>query len=296
MKRAGFRIALGLLMSALALPTIALSGPPQERAGEVGAGMCADCHYEMAQSMAATIHGRLGAHELDPDRLCEACHGPGSAHADSEGETPIRHRFQGAAAERDVAATCARCHRGGQSLEWPASAHAASGVLCTECHDVKEPYRAAGRAESNALCATCHADQSALFDLPSHHPLREGYVACADCHNPHGAEEMMLRYDNVNDLCFSCHADKAGPFLYEHEPVVEDCLICHSAKGGVNNNLLRMSEATLCLRCHAGHEDTHPRLNSPELRAGYLTRCTRCHGRIHGSDLPGFAGPSRFVR
>jgi DmsE family decaheme c-type cytochrome len=290
------QVTLGLVLAALALACLALS--PQERGGaaEIGTSSCADCHDDMVAKMAATIHGKLGEHEMNKERMCEACHGPGSIHGDSEGETPIPHRFKGDAVEADVDAACVSCHLGGDTLGWPGSMHAASGVNCLDCHNVKEPYRRREPIEQAKLCAACHSDQRALFDLPSHHPLREGKMACSDCHNPHGSEEKQLRADSVNDLCFRCHADKEGPFLHEHEPVRENCLTCHFAKGAPTNNLLRANEAILCLRCHAGHEDVHPRLNSPTLRAGYMTKCTRCHSQIHGSDLPGFTGPSRFVR
>jgi len=290
------KILTGLALAALALASLALSHQDQEKATEIGTSSCADCHGDMVATMAKASHGRLGVHELDPDRMCEACHGPGSVHGDSEGETPIAHRFKGDAAESDVNATCVRCHVGGETMGWPASSHAQSGVLCIEWHNVKAPLQSRDVFSQAELCASCHADQKALFEMPSHHPLSEGKMACNDCHNPHGSEEMMLRADNVNDLCFSCHADKEGPFLYEHEPVRENCLLCHDAKGAVTNNLLKANEAVLCLRCHAGHEDVHPRLNSPQQRAAYMTKCTRCHGQIHGSDLPGFVGPSRFIR
>jgi DmsE family decaheme c-type cytochrome len=291
------KLLLALFVVGLAIPCLALSGLGRSRdLSEIGASACYDCHDDMKEIMEPTIHWRLGTHEADQERMCEACHGPGSEHAESEGDTPIPHTFKGENLERDVNATCVRCHVGGAAMEWQASAHADAGVLCTECHNVKEPLKPADLGSKSAMCSECHADQAALFDLPSHHPLREGKIQCVDCHDPHGAEYAMLKTDNINDLCYTCHADKEGPVLHEHEPVVENCLTCHNPKGAVNNNLLTLDEATLCLRCHAGHEDVHPRLNSPTLRAGYMTKCTRCHSQIHGSDLSGFVGPSRFIR
>jgi DmsE family decaheme c-type cytochrome len=289
------RLTFGLVVLALALPCIALSWRMQD-SEPIDSSTCLECHDDMEESIKLTSHWRLGEHEVDVERMCEACHGPGFEHADSYGETPIARRFLPETAEDDIREGCVKCHVGGATMDWPASAHADAGVLCIECHKVKEPYKPADLGRSDALCSVCHADQTSMFDLPSRHPLREGKVHCSDCHDPHGAEDAMLKADNVNDLCFTCHAELEGPFLYEHEPVVENCLTCHSAKGAVNNNLLQLDEATLCLRCHAGHEDVHPRLNSPTLRAGYMTKCTRCHSQIHGSDLPGFVGPSRFVR
>jgi DmsE family decaheme c-type cytochrome len=287
---------ISLAIFALSVFCFALSNAQQEQAEEIGTSMCLDCHDDREEPLKASIHGKLGAHELDPERACEACHGPGSIHAESEGEELIAYVFHDDTREDDVNRTCVACHIGGETIGWHSSEHAGSGVICLDCHAMKEPYKKRGPKEQTQLCANCHSDQVALFNLPSHHPLREEKMACADCHNPHGGEEIMLREDNVNDLCLSCHAEKSGPFLYEHEAVQEDCLICHNAKGAMNNNLLKLNETALCLRCHAGHEDTHPRLNTPALRAGYMNKCTTCHSQIHGSDLPGFTGPSRFIR
>jgi DmsE family decaheme c-type cytochrome len=286
---------LGLAIAALCIPCFALSGLPQEE-GYVGSEMCGECHDDMPDIVAKTIHGKLGPHEMDPEYSCESCHGPGEEHAMSDGEEPIAHRFNDETRESDANSVCASCHIGGETMGWHSSEHSASGLICLDCHDVKKPYAKLSLREQSNLCAQCHADQEALFNLPSHHPLWEQKMGCLDCHNPHGAEETMLRADNVNDLCLDCHADKHGPFLYEHEPVVEDCLICHNAKGAVQNNLLKANETSLCLRCHAGHEDVHPNLSTPERRAGYMAKCTRCHSQIHGSDLPGYIGPSRFIR
>ncbi len=128
---------------------------------------------------------------------------------------------------------------------------------------------------------------------------------CSDCHDPHGQREDSIRADGPNLLCYKCHADKQGPFAYEHPPVTENCLICHSPHGTVANNLLKQPTTFLCLRCHVGHRnDTHggPRVPGvptppgtgtrvnidgiPQLRAAYYTDCTACHAQIHGSDLP----------
>lgn len=293
-------LILSVAIAALVIPCFALAYLPivhQDVEGEVGAETCLGCHDDMGEKMALTIHGRLGAHEMDQARSCELCHGPGEAHASSSGEEPMPHPFNADTRDNDANASCVTCHVGGETMGWHSSEHANSGVTCVECHSVKEPFQKRDAVAQAKLCTTCHSDQTALFNLPSHHPLREGKMACNECHNPHGGEEMMLRADNVNDLCLSCHADKHGPFLYEHEPVMENCLICHTAKGSVNNNLLQASEPALCLRCHAGHEDVHPNLGSTTARrAGYLNKCSRCHSQIHGSDLPGFTGPSRFIR
>ncbi|MCK4890743.1 MAG: cytochrome C, partial [Candidatus Aminicenantes bacterium] len=103
---------------------------------------------------------------------------------------------------------------------------------------------------------------------------------------------------------YSCHADKRGPFVFEHAPVQEDCMSCHNPHGTVANNLLKQNEPFLCLQCHESHlhagriGDTEARtLPSTQYtslqphgtegwRRAFLTKCTQCHFKIHGTDDP----------
>ncbi len=74
----------------------------------------------------------------------------------------------------------------------------------------------------------------------SHMPMREGKIVCTDCHNPHGSySEKLLRANSVNENCYTCHAEKRGPFLWEHAPVRENCLNCHDPHGSINEYLLK---------------------------------------------------------
>jgi len=134
------------------------------------------------------------------------------------------------------------------------------------------------------VCYNCHKAQKAQGNLPSHHPIREGKMKCSDCHNPHGGPMGMLRAESVNETCFRCHAEKVGPFTYDHPPVTEDCTICHSPHGSVNNNLLTQSEPFLCLKCHSGPHSRSGSLGNAKSFAQYYTQCTSCHSQIHGSD------------
>lgn len=294
MKNKG-KLLCGLGMLALCIPLFTINAEIQDDTEYAGNDMCMGCHEEMGTTMDKTIHGKLGAHEMDLENSCESCHGPASKHVESEGETPPPYIFKDNK-ESDVNKTCVKCHVGGTTMGWHFSEHASSGITCLECHKAKEPYVKMTKGMQNKLCADCHSASMGKFNLPSHHPVGEQKMACMDCHNPHGAEESMLKAESVNELCYSCHRDKQGPFMHEHEPVIENCLMCHEAKGAVNNNLLKANETSLCLRCHVGHEDVHPNQSTPAKRAGYMNKCTSCHSQIHGSDLPGFAGPSRFIR
>lgn len=259
------------------------------------APMCADCHDEVVASMTHQIHMRIQPFEVQGRTVgCEGCHGDGTAHAE-EGDAALIRTFK---ALGDLA-VCVDCHTGkGADLhEWQASTHAMEGVGCLECHGVhteKDPL---------ASCASCHPAVMAQMQLPSHHPVREGKMSCVSCHNPHRATEAMLKTDmRVNDLCYDCHQSKEGPFIFEHDPVVEDCRLCHVPHGAVANNLLTANEPMLCLQCHEIH--FHAGLKSPEhgvdvggtefenaygtrsMNVAFTTKCSTCHSRIHGTDLP----------
>jgi len=92
--------------------------------------------------------------------------------------------------------------------------------------------------------------------------------------------------------CLKCHADKRGPFVFEHAPVrVEGCGACHIPHGSMNAKLLRRPVVmTLCLECHNGGgtgtsgngvvlQTSRHNLLDPKYQ-----RCTTCHVRIHGSN------------
>ena len=78
-------------------------------------------------------------------------------------------------------------------------------------------------------------------------------MACSDCHNPHGSTGPTLLVKNsVNETCYTCHAEKRGPFLWEHAPVVDNCTNCHTPHGSANAPLLKARAPWLCQDCHSG--------------------------------------------
>ena len=103
---------------------------------------------------------------------------------------------------------------------WDSSGHAARNLACVSCHSVHAPkseQAQLGRRRIE-LCATCHKLQAQKQLRTSHMPVREGKMTCSSCHNPHGSTNVsMLRVGNyINESCTSCHAEKRGPFLWEH--------------------------------------------------------------------------------
>jgi predicted CXXCH cytochrome family protein len=278
----------------------------------VGADTCTTCHSEIATSFRHAFHAQQGVD-------CEECHGPGSLHVQSGGDKSKIISFSHRSAT-EANGVCLSCHAKDAKLRnWVAGPHASNAVRCTECHqthaygtksaspkeasfNLMTPGRVGAvedlvpeakvmmqpRWQANDACLKCHETQRGQMSLPYHHPLREGKMGCGDCHDPHGgASGNNLRMANTNQLCLSCHAQYRGPFAYQHPPVSENCMLCHTAHGSPNTNLLSVSEPALCLQCHAGHHD-----------GGGLPltdRCTNCHGSIHGTDTPTPSGGTRFI-
>lgn len=284
-------IALGIVLGAI---TLAADTP------------CADCHAETVSAMETDVHLRVKVFEVGGRTVgCEGCHGDGAAHAES-GDPALIRTFAEEDSVREINATCLGCHDRKGQIGWKASTHAMEGLACTECHAVHSEKA----SQPLSTCANCHGDQTMRFQLPSHHPVREGQMTCASCHDVHSANDsQLITAQRTNDLCYSCHAAHEGPFVFEHEPVTEDCMTCHDPHGSVSNNLLVASEPALCLQCHDFHfhagynasttpvevggiERTSP-LGANAFNAGFTTRCTQCHSRIHGTDLPSQTVPGR---
>ena len=139
------------------------------------------------------------------------------------------------------------------------------------------------------LCMSCHSEVKPDFNKPFHHKVLEGAMKCSDCHNPHGGFELkQTRLATGGDAaCIKCHADKQGPFTYEHAPLkTEGCAICHTPHGSSNPRLLKFSAVNqLCLTCHSvdhGVGAGEPAGPTHNQNAQYAS-CTNCHVKIHGS-------------
>lgn len=266
----------------------------------VGDQACADCHDELVVRFSGNEHMKLADWEVDGKKKgCEGCHGPGSKHVESEGEPGNIISFKDKKTPPFIKSSmCMACHSNSDGLmSWGGSIHNMSNVACSDCHDI---HAGQGKAQIKAasptnLCLQCHHDKLGNMNMPSHHPLKESHMECTDCHNPHSGDNrfMLSTSGRENDLCFKCHADKEGPFVFEHAPVVEKCTLCHEPHGTAANNLLRQNEPFICLQCH--HLHFHAGLKGNDnigigaqssVQQVMTTKCTQCHSQIHGSNQP----------
>jgi len=257
----------------------------------VGAKVCSTCHANQAEAFSHTLMGRIGKTQKGKFD-CENCHGPGSAHVKAGGGRGVGGIISFRPEDQSRTATennaiCLNCHQRGERTYWNGSTHDTRGLMCTNCHTVmknvsrKFQLRTAFEADT---CFQCHKDRRAQMFRASHMPLREGKITCSDCHNPHGAfTEALLRENSVNDNCYKCHAEKRGPFLFEHMPVRENCLNCHEAHGSTNEYALKMPRPRLCTECHAfGHGTTGGPLQVQSISRS----CQNCHTQVHGTNSP----------
>ena len=226
---------------------------------------------------------------------CSACHGAGAKHMESSGEDKSDIRvFRG----RAGAEFCVTCHTSSKEhASFQSSVHASTeAVNCLTCHSVHSPEPKAPyllTKKPSALCAGCHPTQTASFrNKPFAHRLGRGGMECTSCHDPHGrAGEKALKLTRVGEMpCVNCHAEKRGPFVFEHvNGVVGNCMSCHEPHGSSNNKrLTRARVDRLCVECHSTLSAATLGSQPPSFHNLSLPRyqnCTTCHTAVHGSNL-----------
>ena len=267
---------------------------------------CQGCHEKaLGPGFTHTKHASL-------DQSCAKCHRDVGEHAKAQmagekGKTPSVKNLKAS----DINSTCLSCHEKATQASYLSGMHARRNVPCTDCHSVHSSVSPKAQLKTRTdteTCVTCHKSMRAKSMRTSHHPVREGKMGCSSCHNPHeGDRPNMIKAESVNELCYKCHTDKRGPFLYEHAPVREDCVSCHEPHGSNHKPLLTQKLPNVCWNCHltgSGHFGSGDKLNTEQgifppvaptgAPSGYPLpgsrfiekSCKNCHQMIHGSNSP----------
>ena len=277
--------------------------------------VCTRCHDDTEIKPVLSIYQtRHGVRADSRTPTCQSCHGSSEKHVKGDAAlaerapTDIQFGRGGAypQSEPDLqAGACLTCHKSGARAHWAGSQHQRNDLSCANCHRVHvrdDPVLS--KATQPNVCFACHKEQRAQLHRVSTHPIAAGKMGCSDCHNPHGSVGThLLVKRTVNETCYTCHAEKRGPFLWEHGPVIEDCANCHTPHGSVSAPLLKQRTPWLCQDCHSG--DHANQINSgANLQAGNVTtvngnaplanaaaraqlngrNCMNCHVLIHGSN------------
>jgi len=297
-----------LFLLMLGIPAFAIFlGNAGGNDGYLGSEVCKGCHGNYYESYRKSIHAKklIPGSPANKD-ACESCHGPGAAHVRKGGGkgTGI-FAFVRNADPDQRSSTCLSCHQESRAVPfWNMSRHKVNGISCDNCHSVHSGMKMNLKAQEPMLCNSCHKGIRAQQNKQSHHPLKEGLMKCTQCHDQHGGfGPKMVRADNVNELCYQCHAEKRGPFMWEHPPVGENCLTCHTPHGSNHGKLLTSKPPLLCQSCHDAtrHPGTiYTRFETFQGRATsgknrmFARACLNCHTNIHGSMEPSRGG--NFVR
>lgn len=282
---------------------------PDDYMGENG---CAECHSSITKNFTASAHAPMVS---DPNlpldkRGCQGCHGPGHIHQAEENPEVISFTKM---SPKESSAACMRCHA--QTLSeshWKRTEHARADLSCVSCHQIhtdtdaalghaakkKDPRapvfvakadpKAMLKADEATLCGSCHQSALAEFRGTSHHPVPEGRVTCSDCHTPHPTKDVKVKHDEVKGKCVTCHTEKAGPFIFEHDPVAgftgNGCQECHRPHGSNNPKMLNSVTRGLCAQCHTDKLAQH--------YPGQTCWTAGCHVASHGSNTdPRFLKP-----
>jgi DmsE family decaheme c-type cytochrome len=291
---------LALCMLLLLVP-MTLSGQEYSRSG---ADSCVLCHGEGSEKPVVAIFQTKHGSQADPatpfsNLQCETCHGPGKEHARAQrrgqdGNPPVTFGPGAATPVAEQNQVCLGCHKSGGRLAWFGSTHESENLSCASCHQVHAKRdRVFDALAQQETCFSCHLKKRADTLKSSSHPLRFGSMTCSSCHDPHnGNNDFLLQRSSVNLTCYLCHAEKRGPFLWEHAPASEDCTLCHRPHGSNHQAMLVKRPPPLCQQCHSPAGHPSEAYSSEESDDNFNNRfllgrsCLNCHSQVHGSNHP----------
>jgi DmsE family decaheme c-type cytochrome len=309
-----------LALAAIVFGLFGLMVPAEAAVDAQASKACVKCHDE---DDLADNSRHAHAMATDPRTpTCVTCHGPSRTHVSKPSDNKPDRVFGKKASQpvSDLNAACLTCHqKDARRALWGGSQHETADLACSSCHtNHTNKDKALARVSQTDLCLTCHKAQRSEMARPSHHPVPEGKMTCSDCHNVHGsAGPKLAKRESTNATCYTCHADKRGPFVHSHEPVAEDCAICHNPHGSTVAGMLKARAPILCQQCHTPHVSGGvgavggQRGVLPPAAPGQLSSaitgvtggknvvniwqgrsCMNCHTQVHGSNNPAATNPT----
>jgi DmsE family decaheme c-type cytochrome len=268
----------------------------RKAAERTGSAACAGCHPLRDALLAASVHAPLASGRCETG--CEDCHGNGSQHIATDGQSRLITRADRAG---DGVATCRQCHAkvDPQDFHWAGrkKPYLTAGVTCTTCHKVHvareetqqgdalasrkvladgkvEPLPAAA-AVTNRDCARCHSPASCTLPGSTHSalgrlalPVEQG---CAACHAPADGGRAHLASGGRRQFVEPLHGAPA-------KVQAATCLSCHRDGKTLQhvNQGSHQRNGVGCLECHAPvHGATRD-----DVGRSAEQNCRRCHADV----------------
>jgi len=270
-----------LLLATLSLAAVSVPIHGSQAAGQgvtgkvsdyVGSDACSDCHFAEFQQFQKTAMSAILSDKYPLEQLgCEACHGPGRAHAEGEkaekeGKKPgpnepkaatLTYNFTRHSAKEN-AARCLTCHQKDekQSL-FKRSQHLGSAVACNDCHDLH-------RLNVGEDVAKPSATLESYFPVPKR-PAEHDWL-----------DDRLLR-EKQPQLCYSCHREVEAEFQLPVRHRVNEgslkCTDCHNPHGSFTARELKSAGTDVCTTCHVEKKGPFAYEHAAVLVEG----CTVCH-------------------
>ncbi len=283
---------------------------------------CILCHESEYSMIKSSSHWMTGDDRSPAEvQECATCHGNLQEHVLSAGEAQRSgmktYTKTTNLLPEEQNAVCLTCHKQSTFLHWAGNGHDNADTGCVACHKLHQEDKVKSRLTETQVCYSCHTDMRVQEHKPYGHPVTEKKMVCSDCHGVHGGPgDADMKTFSINETCYTCHAEKRGPFLWEHIPVSENCALCHSPHGSINKGMLTRRQPHLCQSCHEpvlfgpGTHQRHARLglsygitnqlaplpndeNRGISRLVVGESCSNCHSMVHGSNHPAGAKLTR---
>jgi predicted CXXCH cytochrome family protein len=241
---------------------------------------CAECHATSFEKNYDPTTKSYSSKQAEIGVGCEACHGPGEAHASW---AEARERFD--------PSVWSKVSPNGLTVQFKAGDTETEIQQCAGCHSRREPFSASSPTPGTKFAdnyrlallrnGLYHADGQILDEVYVYGSFLQSKmyasgVSCTNCHQPHSNQ---LKADG-NAVCTQCHSPQGNPGFPSLKPAFYDGPEHHFHETG--------SEGAQCASCHMperlymvidGRRDHSFRVPRPDLsvKNGTPNTCTDCH-------------------
>jgi Cytochrome c554 and c-prime len=190
---------------------------------------CMRCHMSSVQpSDPGTINRYRGLPFLHSGITCEACHGDGSKHVESQGKSGVVNPARLAADPRD--SICISCH-----LEGDVTVHRAGQSALTYRPGESISTYLAFYVRTGANLTDRSVSEVEQLNQSTCKRVSGDRMSCMSCHDPHYTPDSSHRVAFFRGKCLACHSQPQ--FAATHHPENQDCTSCHMPRVSARNVL-----------------------------------------------------------